>query len=308
MKTLKPLTIFYDKLSTFGKILIFISLLLIVIVFLKSFTPIKEGLTGSKEFVFKQGNDVFDEFYANIYDYLIFSEVKNDYEIGTIINTTAPTQTSVIADIGCGTGRHVAKLSEKNLKVIGVDISPLMIKKAKENYPDASFKVGDALDKGLFKMQSLTHILCLHFTLYYFKDKRYFFDNAMDWLIPGGYLIVHIVDRETFDPILPTGNPLYIVSPNKYTKEGITKTKVTFNDFVYSSNFNLDKDNNIATIDEKFKFNDGHTRKQEQRLYMEDTTTIINIALECGFILKGKVDMANCDYDNQYIYILIKPS
>ena len=308
MKTLKSLTIFYEKLSTFGKILLFIALLLVVIVFFKSITPLKEGMTVSKDFLFKQGNDVYDDFYVNIYDYLVFSGVKNDYEVGTIINSTTPTEISIIADIGCGTGHHTASLSEKNLKVIGVDISPSMIKKAHDNFPNDNFQVGDALDNGLFKMNSLTHVLCLYFTIYYFKDKRHFFDNVMDWLMPGGFLIVHLVDRETFDPILPPGNPLYIVSPQKYAKERITKTKVIFDDFVYNANFDLDENNNIATFGEKFKFKDGHTRKQEQKLYMEDTSTIVNMAQDCGFILHGKIDMVKCAYENQYLYIFIKPS
>ena len=310
MKTLKSLTIFYEKLSTFGKTLLFIALLLVVIVFFKSIIPIKEGMTcsSSKEFLFKKGNDVYDDFYANIYDYLVFNGIKNDYEVGTIINSTSPTETSVIADIGCGTGHHTSELSKKNLKVIGIDISPSMIKKAKENYPGVNFQVGDALDNGLLKMNSLTHVLCLYFTIYYFKDKRHFFDNTMDWLMPGGYLIIHLVDRETFDPILPPGNPLYIVSPQKYAKERITKTKVTFEDFVYNANFNLDENNNIATFEEKFKFNDGHTRKQEQNLYMEDTSIIVNMAQDCGFILQGKIDMVKCAYENQYLYIFVKPS
>lgn len=309
MKTLKPLIIFYDKLSTFGKILLFIALLLVVIVFFKSIMQIKEGMTtNSKEFLFKEGNNVYDDFYVNIYDYLVFSGIKNDYEVGTIMNNTSPSQTSVIADIGCGTGHQVSSLTEKNLNVLGIDISPSMIQTAQKNYPNANFRIGDALDNGLFKMHSLTHILCLYFTIYYFKDKRHFFDNAMDWLMPGGFLIVHLVDRETFDPILPPGNPLYIVSPQKYAKERITKTKVTFDDFVYNANFNLDKNNNIATFEEKFKFKDGHTRKQEQRLYMEDTSAIVNMAQDCGFILQGKIDMVKCAYENQYLYIFIKPS
>jgi SAM-dependent methyltransferase len=309
MKTLKSLTIIYEKLSTFGKTLLFIALLLVIIVFFKSIMPIKEGMTSSssKEFLFKKDNEVYDDFYVNIYDHLVFSCIKNDYEIETIMNNTSPSETSIIADIGSGTGHHTSGLSKKNLNVIGIDISPSMIKKAKENYPDANFQVGDALDNGLFKMNSLTHVLCLYFTIYYFKDKRHFFDNAMDWLMPGGYLIIHLVDRETFDPILPPGNPLYIVSPQKYAKERITKTKVTFDDFVYNANFNFDKDNNIATFDEKFKFNDGHTRKQEQQLYMEDTSTIVNMAQDCGFILQGKIDMVKCAYENQYLYIFVKP-
>jgi hypothetical protein len=77
---------------------------------------------------------------------------------------------------------------------------------------------------------------------------------------------------------------------------------------VYNSDFNFDKDNNIATFDERFKFNNGNVRKQEQKLYMEDTQDILTIAQQCGFILQGKIDLVNCAYENQYLYILVKPS
>jgi len=308
MKTLKTITNFYNKLSNFGKILVFISLLLISIVFFKSMLPIKEGMVINDKILYKEGDEVYDNFYVSIYDYLVYSGIKNDYEIGKIINSTTPSETSIIADIGCGTGHHVSKLMENNLNVIGIDKSTEMINKSKEDNPNGNFIVGDALDNNLLKMNSVTHILCLYFTIYYFKDKRLFFDNCMDWLMPGGYLIVHLVDRESFDPILPPGNPLYIVSPQKYAKERITNTKITFNDFVYSSNFNLDKENNLATFDEKFKFNDGKVRKQKQKLYMEDTSLIVNSAQDCGFILQGKIDLVKCAYEYQYLYIFVKPS
>jgi len=308
MKITKSVIQFYNKLSNFGKILLFIAILLTLIVFFRSIMPVKESMIDREKFLFKSGDAVYDDFYANIYDYLVFNVVKNDYEIGIIKNTTQPGETSIIADIGCGTGHHVNNLASQNLNVIGIDISPSMIEKAKQEFPQGNFRVGNALDNGLFKFNSLTHILCLYFTIYYFKDKRHFFDNAMDWLMPGGWLIVHMVDRETFDPILPPGNPLFIVSPQKYAKERITKTKVHFNDFIYESNFNLDKDNDLATFNEKFKFNDGKVRKQEQKLYMEDTSTIVNMAQDCGFILQSKVDLVKCAYENQYLYIFVKPS
>jgi SAM-dependent methyltransferase len=309
MKTIKSITNIYNKLSCFGKILIFLTLLLILIVFFKSVSnDKKEGFQQIDTFLFKTGDDVYDSFYASVYDYLVFNNIKNNYEIGSIINGTKPNETSVIVDIGSGTGHHVSNLASKGLNVVGIDISPSMIKEAKKNYPEYNFQVGDAMDASQFNYNSVTHILCLYFTIYYFKDKRQFFDNCMDWLMPGGYLIVHLVDREKFDPILPPGNPLFIVSPQKYAKERITKTKITFNDFVYDSNFNVDTENDIATFDEKFKFHDGKVRKQQQKLYMEDTSTIVNIAQECGFILHAKIDLVKCAYDNQYIYIFVKPS
>ena len=307
--SIKSITNIYYKMSNFGKLLILVALLLAIIVFFRNVMSLKpkEGFHQNDNFLFKTGNEVYDGFYSQVYDYLVFNNLKNDYEVGTIINNTNPKETSVILDVGSGTGHHVANLASQNLNVLGIDISPAMVEKAKENYPEYNFQVGDALDSGLIKTNSLTHILCLYFTIYYFKDKRRFFDNCMDWLLPGGYLIVHLVDREKFDPILPPGNPLYIVSPQKYAKERITKTKVHFNDFVYESNFNFNKDEDKATFDEKFKFEDGKVRKQQQTLYMEDTEVILTIAQDCGFILQSKIDLLKCAYEYQYLYVFTKP-
>jgi SAM-dependent methyltransferase len=306
---MKNIVAFYNKMSNFGKILVLITIFLIVIVLFKSLCPTKEGMISTTEKIsYKEGESVYDDFYTNIYDYLVYNNIKNDYELGKIVNSTNPTEASIIVDIGCGTGHQVSSLSAKNLQVMGIDISPSMIQKAKENYPTGNYKIGDALNSSLLDPMSATHILCLYFTLYYFKDKRQFFDNCMDWLMPGGYLVVHLVDREHFDPILPSGNPLYVVSPQKYAKERITKTKVVFNDFVYSANFDLNKDTDVALFDEKFKFNDGNVRKQQQKMYMEDTSVIVASAQDCGFILQGKIDLVKCAYEHQYLYVFVKPS
>ena len=111
-----------------------------------------------------------------------------------------------------------------------------------------------------------------------------------------------------FDPILPTANGLFIVSPQKYAKERITHSKITFNEFVYTADFELPKGNNTAKFKEKFKFNDGKVRKQEHTLYMEPQNTIINYAQDSGFIIQGIIDLVHCAYEYQYLYILEKPS
>jgi ubiquinone/menaquinone biosynthesis C-methylase UbiE len=307
MKIIKSITKCYNKLSNFGKILLFVALLLVIIVWFKSLSPVQEGMVDSSKFLFKQGTAVYDDFYANVYNYLVFNQLRNDYEVGQIINSTTPNEKSVIADIGCGTGHSVKVLNSKHLQIIGVDISPSMIEKAKSDNPRlaSQFVVGNGLNGHLFRDNSLTHILCLYFTVYYMENKMLFFNNCMNWLMPGGYLIVHLVDKYTFNPILPPSNPLYIVSPQKYTKERITKTKITFNDFIYNSNFKLD--DNIATFDEKFKFNDGRVRKHEHKLYMEDLPTIVNMAQDAGFTIHAKIDMVHCSYENQYLYVFVKP-
>ena len=329
--SIKSITNVYKKMSNCGKILFFIALFLIIIVFFRyinneaSKLSVKEGFDGfsflnnngngynqaddlyTKNFNFVKGPFVYDDFYASIYDQLVFSSFKTNYETTALVKETYPNEKSVILDIGSGTGHHVAKLSENGYNVVGIDKSESMIKKARENYPEYTFKLGDAYDQDNFVNSSFTHILCLYFTIYYFQDKIKFFNNCFDWLMPGGTLIVHLVDRERFDPILPSGNPLYIVSPQKYAKNRITKTKVVFDEFTYSSNFKLNEGENIAIFDEKFKFNDGKIRRQEQVLYMESTPDILTQAQEAGFIIQGQIDLVKCAYEYQYLYILVKP-
>lgn len=306
--SMKSLMNFYKHTSTCGKVLIFVSLLLILIVVFNSVKmPQKEGYEQNDAFLFKQGSDIYDEFYAEIYDSLMYNTLKNDYEIGQIVNNTNANSQSIILDIGCGTGNHLAKLSESDMKVTGLDISSAMIAKAEERHPQLNFKIGDAMVESTFKPNSFTHILCLYFTIYYFQDKQKFFYNCIDWLMPGGYLIVHLVNKDKFDPILPPGNPLYVVSPQKYAKERITKTKIKFDRFDYSSNFDLNSDTSIARFHEKFHFDDGKVRKHEHKLYMEDETEILNRARDAGFILQGQIDLLACGYEQQYLYILMKP-
>ena len=300
----------YNKSSLWCKILILISLLLLLVLVFKGLNKNrgKEGFEQQDQFLIKNGTEIYDDFYANIYDYLVFNNIKDDYEIGFIINSAKPSSRSKILDIGCGTGHHVASIGSKGLDVIGIDISPSMINKAKENFPDYKFEVGDAKNGTLFQPDSFTHILCMYFTIYYFQDKTQFFNNCFKWLMPGGYLIVHLVDRDRFDPILPPGNPLLYVSPQRYAKERITSTKVKFTDFSYSADFKLDEKNDKALFVEKFKDdNTGKVRKNEHIMYMSDFQEIVDEAQSCGFIVEGKADLLQCQYEYQYLYIFVKP-
>jgi len=308
-KVFKSLATAYNKCSLWCKILMFISLLLLLVLVFKGFDRKKEGFEQMDTFLIKSGSDIYDDFYADIYDYLVFNNLKDDYEVGYIMNSASPSSQSKILDIGCGTGHHVSSLGSKGLDVLGIDISPSMIKKAKTNFPDYQFTVGDALNNHLFESNSFTHILCMYFTIYYFKDKAQFFNNCFKWLMPGGYLIVHLVEREHFDPILPPGNPLLYISPQRYAKERITSTKVKFTDFSYSADFKLDEANDKALFVEKFK-NDtnGKVRKNEHTLYMPDVQQIVDEALACGFIVESNADLLQCQYEYQYLYVFVKPN
>ena len=286
-KTIKSITGTYKQISTCGKILLLISCILIVLsVFRSNYsTSEKEGFEQKEQFIFKRGPEVYDNFYANVYNNIFKSTINTDFEIGTIINSTIPSSESIILDVGCRTGSRVSKLSDQNLEVIGIDISPFMIKKSLMNYPDHTFIVGDALQVGQFTPTSFTHILCLDHIIYTFADKRQLINNFMEWLMPGGFLILHLVDIKSFNPVISNNN----------------KTS----DYDYTANYTLN--NNIGTIVEKFQFKNGSVRKQEQHMYMDDKEVILTIVQQCGFTLQSIVEVIQSDYGEQYMYIFVKP-
>ena len=307
-KIMKSMSRALKKSTATEKIFFALAIVVIVIIFVNHGRPQRAGFEQTKEFSIKKGPMIYDEFYANVYDDLIFNQIKNDYEVGEIINKTTPDTESLILDIGSGTGHHVKSLVDHGLKAQGIDISPAMVKQAKITYPDLDYRVADALDTMTFPATSFTHITCLYFTIYYIENKRRFFENCMQWLMPGGYLTIHLVDRDNFDPILPAGDPFGVVSPQSYADKRITSTVVKFNDFDYKSNFELRPDN-IAIMNETFKYkNNGNVRKNEHKLYMPTQKKILSLAKETGFILLSQIDMLRCQYGSQYIYVLQKPN
>ena len=87
-----------------------------------------------------------------------------------------------------------------------------------------------------------------------------------------------------------------------------------FDEFEYKSNFDIkevveDKDTANAIMKETFKNNkNGNVRQNEHQLYMSTQAEILDIAKDVGFIIDSKIDLLDCQYDSQYVYVLQKPS
>lgn len=296
----------WKKLTILEKIFYILLILITIIILSKLLKKNVEGFEdpSNTEFITHKDNNIFDKFYVSIYDDLMLRTGKNDFEIGEITQTQLSRESKLL-DIGSGTGHHVASFSKAGVDATGVDISQDMVNKAKNNYPENNFIQGDVLNTMLFTPETFTHITCLYFTIYYIKDKELFLKNCIDWLKPGGYIIIHLVDRNNFDPIIPTANPFPIFSPQKYSEKRITTSEVKFDKFDYKCNFNLVGD--VANMDETFKYKDKNKiRKNENVLYMNTQKEILSIAKNIGFILHSKIDMVKCHNENQYLYVLKK--
>jgi len=300
-----------SKMSPWGKIMIVLLVFFIftLIIMASDRKKMVEGFIQREKFISKEGVQIYDNFYSTIYDELVFDNIKNTYEVGEMLKATGmePKQ-SIILDVGSGTGHHVNKLTDMGFNIQGIDISQEMINKSKENYPKLSFKQGDAMDGMIFNPSSFTHINCLYFTIYYMKHKQQFFENCFKWLKPGGYLNLHLVSRDKFNPIISAADPLVLVSPQKFAKKRITNSIVKFNHFQYKADFKYLPEQNLSRFEETFKDDkSGNVRKNIHTFYMETQKEILSLAKSCGFILENKIDLVYCKYEYQYVYILYKP-
>lgn len=300
----------YVKKSSLWVKLIILCICLIILIYLfkRMESRIETFDSSGPKYSIKREN-IYDSFYSNIYDELVYSKKKNQYEILSTIKKTSIPKNSPVLDIGSGTGHHVDLFNSNGYKCTGLDISKDMVKKAQNNYKNHKFVLGDALKTITFPEQSFSMISCFYFTLYYIKNKRQFFGNCYYWLKSNGYLVLHLVDRELFDPIIPAGDPFVLISPQNYAKKRITSSVVKFNDFDYKANFNLNSNKQIGTLKETIKFkNSKKVRENEHIFYMQTQKEILSMAKEAGFILQSKIDLSRCQYDYQYIYILYKPN
>lgn len=84
-----------------------------------------------------------------------------------------------VLDCGCGTGPMIEILCEKypDKLYTGLDLTPEMIKKAKEkNLPNTNFVVGDC-EKIPFENESFDVIICTN-SFHHYPNPQDFFDNA----------------------------------------------------------------------------------------------------------------------------------
>ena len=286
-------------------ILISLSLIILIIHFLRLFNtkPYYEGFQQNAPFVLKRNNQIYDSFYAMVYDDLYKTEHRSDYEYKKIIEMTQPSKKSEFLVVGSGTGHLVNNLNNAGYHAIGIDKSKAMIDYSEKKFPDIETKCGDVIDSMNYDKGVFTHITCMNFTIYHLEDKLTFFKNCYYWLMPNGYLIVHLVNREKYNPIIPAANPPLLDNPQKYSNTRIKDSKINFIDFEYqnSHDFKTDKDKRVII---KETFTDASTkniRQNELTLYMENIDEIVNIAKKCGFIPHAQIKLLNDEH--QYIYI-----
>jgi len=299
------------RMPVWFHLLILLVFIYILVSIYKAHTPVKEGFVEQKEtFLVKKGINLFDDFYVNIHDELFYRELVNQYEVGSIENITQPTSESNMLIIGSGTGHAASEFHKQGVKVIGLDESKSMVKYAKEEYPEINFIQGSPMKSMAFEPQQFTHITCLNMTFYYYKDKTVLLQNVFNWLKPGGFFVVQLVDKNKFDPVVPAGKPFIMVNPQSVAEKRITTSSVIFNNFEYKADFQVFP-NDVVQFQEIFKEKSSSgskkTRQNIHKMWIPSKQAVVKQCKEAGFINFAQVDLLMAQMEYQYLYVFQKP-
>jgi 2-polyprenyl-3-methyl-5-hydroxy-6-metoxy-1,4-benzoquinol methylase len=281
-------------------------------------TTVAEGfITQSEESKYEwlQNDELFDDFYASIFTKLTQNETLIQAETAICLQEFGATnkkENMNILDAGCGIGIATVSFKKQGAhNVVGIDKSRARIQYARNTTlphttltdtekQDVEFRNMDLIGPTSANEGEFTDACILYFTIYYFRDLDTLLRNLALWVRPGGNLVIEVVNKYKFDPVLNPSNPWVGISPQKYAKERLHKSTIVFDKFDYEAVFELEDPR--AEFRETFRYKDGSVRRQKHTLYMRNIPDMIRIAKECGWAYTKYVDLMPLSF--QYGYLL----
>jgi SAM-dependent methyltransferase len=266
--------------------------------------------------------EIYDDFYAGVYDQITGQAVRTKAKCLLLAGIWKDSklfgnqdQWSVL-DAGCGTGLAAMAFAEQGVgRIVGLDYSPAMIKYAETKGLENSKLSDEQKQKILWRTDNIinpsacsagefTHVVCFYFTFYYLKDQDEFFRMMNFWTKPGGKLAVEVVNKHKFDPILEPASPFVGFSIQKYSRERVRKSKITFDKFDYEAEFELTDPK--AEFYETFRFKNNHVRRQKHELLMPNIAKVVAMGKRAGWNYVGFQDLNPLGFEYGYILIFEK--
>lgn len=285
---------------------LFLIVVLVVLLLIRN-PKITENFTSDEQDLRETVATIYDEFYATIYSSIIdeYHQKLVVYQCEDIIANTRLVEygkKATILDLGCGTGSHVQEFG-KSYAVTGLDFSRAMLEKAraKGSSPNIRFLLGDFDHPDNMRSHHYSHITCFYFSFYYSKNHARLAKNCHRWLKSGGYLIVELVDRDKFDPVLQAANPFPLLSMQSYSKSRVTRSKIHFNNLSYESNFRLE-DATSALFEESVTFTKtGRVLVNRHKFNMPNHEDLCALISKQGFHLERITNMGEVNVSYHYL-------
>lgn len=160
----------------------------------------------------KSNEDMLDAFYVPFYNkiYRVQDRVKEEVEL-LMANGQMDAEHSNVLDVGCKTGELVQALMDKGIRhVQGMDNADAFIQYGMAKHPQCSLSCQPdwQRDTLAFERGEFSHILLMDRAMYRLQDRIDFLRKCYHWLQHGGYLVIHVLDPQQFDTILPLAKQL----------------------------------------------------------------------------------------------------
>lgn len=269
---------------------------------------------------------IYDAEYAGLYQTIVDAPKYKlvEFEVDDLLARTGLKEfasKAVILDIGCGTGTHLDALATHlpTAELYGLDQSRHMLAAAEVRTSSHRGRVrflnGDMNDPDAVYEGMCTHLVCYYFSFYYAKSSRRFFENAHRWLQPRGFLVVHLVDPNNFDPIPEVANPLRGISLQRYYDERKTGAKVvlrhkdtatgTERSRLYTCDFQHDPDAETSVLTESIASPDDlFVRYHTTKLRMPHHEAVVQAARRAGFRLRHVTALHDIGDEYEYLVYL----
>jgi len=285
---------------------------------------IKEGFDGST----KSSDDdsslytwitdpqlIYGDFYAGVYDQLCGQKQRTDAKTMIVTNMWKKSNPNVsewsVLDAGCGTGHASLAFVQQGVgRMVGLDFSPAMIRQAQTVSQPASKLTPKQAESIRWRQDTLinpsacaagefSHAILFYFSFYYLNDQEQLFRHLNLWIKPGGKLVVEVVNKYKFDPILEPASPFVGFSLQKYSKTRLHKSKVTFDKFDYEAEFVLTDPK--AEFYETFRFKNNHVRRQKHIFHMPKMEEVVAIGQRAGWKYSGYQDLNPIGFEYGYL-------
>lgn len=143
-----------------------------------------------QDYVIKDGKLVgeFEEMYRDFPDpWEQTSKERHKTEKKIALHLLNQIKAKRVVELGCGLGHYTNEIAEAKFHVLGVDISPTAIEKARNAFPSCTFQVGDILDFEIYDRFEPDAIIMAEITWYVLEK----LDRFLDYLRkhPSIYLI-----------------------------------------------------------------------------------------------------------------------
>jgi SAM-dependent methyltransferase len=258
--------------------------------------------------------DLYDDFYASVYNKIFQHDALVQAEAIVCLQEWSKNMDKKdmrVLDAACGTGVATCLFAKQDVGMVtGIDKSPAMIRAARSTVLPATTLTPVQRERVRFKESDLygpmaaggaefTHACLLYFGAYEFRDLSALLKNLAFWVQPGGGLVIEVVNKYKFEPIPDVANPWVAVSPQKYSKDRIVKSKAVFDKFDYETEFDLEDPR--GEFRETFRFKDGSVRRQKHVLWMPGISEIVQKAREAGWNYKKFMDLQFTGFNYGYL-------